>query len=133
MTKEDLIRCRGSAMAVRGVKRRIQELREDAQSISGVCYSSEPRGKGEPVPRQQWYVEALDQLSAEYEKTVAHWAHLAAEVEKAVRDLPPQMGELVRLRYVDGLKWEEVNGRLYISHMTSVRLHQRAMEILLNA
>lgn len=133
MTKEELLSCRHAALAVNSAKRRIKALRSDAQAISGVCYSSEPKGKGEPLSRQQRYVEALEQLSAEYEKTLAHWAQLAAEVERAIRDLPPQMAELVRLRYVDGCKWEEVNARLYISLATSKRLHRAAMERIVSA
>lgn len=127
MTKETLLRCRHAALAVSSTKRRIRALRSDAQAISGVYYSSEPRSKGEPLSRQQRYVEALEQLSAEYEKTLAHWVQLAAEVERAVRDLPPQMAELMRLRYVDGCKWEEVNERMYISPATSKRLHRAAL------
>lgn len=84
------------------------------------------------MSRQQRYVEALEQLSAEYEETTAAWAEKAAEIERAVRQLPPKLGELLRLRYVDGLKWEQVNEQLYVSHMTSVRMHRKALELLLD-
>ena len=84
--------------------------------------------EAEPLSRQQRYVEALEQLSAEYEETTAAWAEKAAEIERAVRQLPPKLGELLRLRYIDGLKWEQVNERLYISPTTSKRLHHAALK-----
>ena len=123
MTLETLKQCRSASLARANVKRRIAELREDGDI---------PHTRGEPLPRQQRYVEALEQLSAEYEETTAAWAEKAAEVERAVRFLPPKLGELVRLRYIDGLKWEQVNERLYISEATSKRMHRKAMQCLKN-
>ena len=122
MTKETLQQCRSASLARISVKKRIAELREDAAGISGI------RSRGEPLSRQQRYVEALEQLSAEYEETTAAWAEKAAEAERAVRFLPPKLGELVRLRYIDGLKWEQINERLYISPTTSKRLHHAALK-----
>ena len=133
MTLETLKQCRSASLARANVKRRIAELREDATGISGIRYDGDiPHTRGEPLPRQQRYVEALEQLSAEYEETTAAWAEKAAEVERAVRFLPPKLGELVRLRYIDGLKWEQANERLYISEATSKRMHRKAMQCLKN-
>ena len=89
MTLETLKQCRSASLARANVKRRIAELREDATGISGIRYDGDiPHTRGEPLPRQQRYVEALEQLSAEYEETTAAWAEKAAEVERAVRFLP---------------------------------------------
>ena len=133
MTIETLKQCRSASLARANAKRRIAELREDATGISGIRYDGGiPHTRGEPLSRQQRYVEALEQLSAEYEETIASWAERAAEVERAVRFLPPKLGELVRLRYIDGLKWEQVNERLYISEATSKRMHRKAMQCLKN-
>ena len=128
MTIETLKQCRSASLARANAKRRIAELREDATGISGIRYDGDmPHTRGEPLSRQQRYVEALEQLSAEYEETTS-WAEKAAEVERAVRFLPPKLGELVRLRYIDGLKWEQINERLYISPTTSKRLHHAALK-----
>ena len=106
MTLETLKQCRSASLARANAKRRIAELREDATGISGIRYDGDmPHTRGEPLSRQQRYVEALEQLSAEYEETTAAWAEKAAEVERAVRFLPPKTGELVRLRYIAGLRW----------------------------
>lgn len=130
MTKEELKTCRKSALALLSVKQRIQSLKESAGSVSGIRYSNEPRSRGEPLSKQQRYVEALEELSEEYEETAAIWAHQAAEVERAIRSLPPDLGEIIRLRYVDGLKWEQVNEQMYVSERTSKRMHRKAMTML---
>lgn len=130
MTKDDLKTCRKAAIARNSVEERIRDLKEDARSVSGIRCNSEPRSRGEPLPKPQRYVEALEELSAEYEKTATLWARQAAAVEHAIRSLPPDLGELIRLRYVDGLKWEQVNEQLYISEPTSKRMHRKAMQLL---
>ena len=133
MTLETLKQCRSASLARTAVKRRIAELREDATGISGIRYDGDmPHTRGEPLSRQHRYVDTLERLSAEHEETTAAWAEKAAEIERAVRQLPPKLGELLRLRYVDGLKWEQVNEQLYVSHMTSVRMHRKALELLLD-
>lgn len=130
MTKEELKTCRKAAIARNSVEARIRNLREDARSVSGIRCDSEPRSRSEPLSTLQRYVEALEELSAEYEETTANWARQAAAVERAIRSLPPDLGELIRLRYVDGLKWEQVNEQLYISEPTSKRMHRNAMQLL---
>ena len=49
-------------------------------------------------------------------------------LEKIIISEYVTVGELVRLRYIDGLKWEQVNERLYISPTTSKRLHHAALK-----
>lgn len=133
MTLETLKQCRSASLARTAVKRRIAELREDATGISGIRYDGDmPHTRGEPLSRQQRYVEALEQLFAEYEETTTVWAERAAEIERAVRFLPPKLGELVRLRYIDGMKWEQVNEQLCISEATSKRMHRKIMQNLKN-
>lgn len=128
MTKEELINCRKAAIAMHSVKRRIRDLRESAGSVGGIRCDGEPRSRGEPLSRQQRYVEALEQLSEEYEETASNWARQAAAIERSIRSMPPDLGELIRLRYVDGLKWEQVNEQMYISHTQSVRMHHAALK-----
>ena len=130
MTKEELKSCRKAALAVQSIKRRIKSLKECACSVGGVRYDSEPRGRGEPLTRQQRYIETLEELSAEYEDSLVLWAQQTAALERAIRSFPPELGELIRLRYVDGLKWEQVNAQLYISSTQSKRMHHDALKKL---
>lgn len=139
MTIDDLKVCRKAALARIKVTNRIHDLKASVVSVGGIRYNSEPRSRGEPISKQQRYVEALEQLSEEYEETTAVWAHQAAVIEKAIRYLPPDLGELIRLRYVDGLKWEQVNeqlgemfGKDCISEPTSKRMHRDALSRLQN-
>ena len=132
MTISDLKSCRSAALAAQSIQRRIKDIQCQKDGIRSVRYSDSPHIQGTPLQWQQHYIEALEELCAEYEETIARWARKAAHIERAIRKIPPDLGEMIRLRYVDGLKWERVNEQLYISHMTSVRMHQKAMKLLLD-
>lgn len=130
MDIETLKQCRSASIARQSVIERIKALKEDATGVGGIRYDNTPHERGEPLSRQQRYIEALEKLSAEYEQTAAEWAELSAEVERAVRQLPPTLGELIRLRYIDGKKWEDINDEMHISSTTSKRLHHNALKRL---
>ena len=130
MDIETLKQCRSASIARASVIERIKALKEDATGVGGMRYDNTPHERGEPLSRQQRYIEALEKLSAEYEQTAAEWAEWSAEVERAVRQLPPTQGELIRLRYVDGKKWEDINDEMHNSSTTSKRLHRSALKRL---
>lgn len=130
MDIETLKQCRSASIARASVIERIKALKEDATGVGGMRYDNAPHERGEPLSRQQRYIEALERLSAEYEQTAAEWAERSAEVERAVRQLPPTLGELIRLRYIDGKKWEDINDEMHISSTTSKRLHHDALKRL---
>lgn len=139
MTKEELKSCRMAAIARNRVIERIKNLKKSVGCVGGIRYDNEPRSRGEPLSKQQQYVEALEQLAEEYEETTIPWARQAAAVERAIRSLPPDLGELIRLRYMEGLRWEEVNenmGAMFrkdaISERTSKRMHREALTRLQN-
>jgi len=89
-----------------------------------------PRGRGEPISSQQRYIEQLEELSDLYEDKKADFVETQIAIERAISSLPPELRLLMRYRYVDGLKWEEVNEKMHISHMTSVRMHKMALKKL---
>lgn len=130
MDIETLKQCQSASIARASVIERVKALKEDATGVGGMRYDNAPHERGEPLSRQQRYIEALEKLSAEYEQTAAEWAELSAEVERAVRQLPPTLGELIRLRYIDGKKWEDINDEMHISSTTSKRLHHSALKRL---
>lgn len=130
MDIETLKQCQSASIARASVIERVKALKEDATGVGGMRYDNAPHERGEPLSRQQRYIEALEKLSAEYEQTAAEWAELSAEVERAVRQLPPTLGELIRLRYIDGKKWEDINDEMHISSTTSKRLHHNALKRL---
>lgn len=57
LTKETLMQCSAKRRELQQIDKRIKQLQEDARSTKAVCYSSEPKGRGEPIAAVQRYIE----------------------------------------------------------------------------
>ena len=130
MTKETLMQCSAKRRELQQISRRIETLRADARSTKAVCYDNEPKSKGEPVAAVQRYIERLEELSALYEEKKAMLQSDIIQIERAILMLPSDHAMLMRLRYIDGMRWEDVNSALFISATKSKQLHREALKIL---
>lgn len=124
------MQCSTKRKELQQINRRIETLRADARSTKAVYYDGEPKSKGEPIAAVQRYIEQLETLSALYEEKKADLMQDIITVEHAISSLPPELRLLMRYRYIDGYKWEQVNEMMYISERTSKRMHKAAMELL---
>lgn len=130
MTKEDLKQCNAKWKELHQIEKLVQTLRADARSTKAVCYNHEPKSKGEPVAAVQTYVERLEELSNWYEQLKGSLMKDIRQVEQEISKLPPDLRVLMRYRYVQGKKWEWINGKMYISESKSKRMHKRALKLL---
>lgn len=130
MTKEALLSYKYRRKELQSIERQIAQLRADARSIKGINYDSSPRSNGAFVPAQQRYIERMDKLLALYTDKKAQLVASQITIEQTLALLPPELGTLMRYRYIDGLRWEDVNDKLNISASTSKRLHKKALSLL---
>lgn len=130
MTKETLMQCSAKRRELQQISRRIETLRADARSTKAVCYDNEPKSKGEPVATVQRYIEQLEELSALYEEKKADLMQDIITVERAIAILPPELRMLMRYRYIDGMRWEEITDIMHISIGTFHNLHNKALLLL---
>lgn len=130
MTKKELLAYKPIKKELNDLEKRIEELRKNARSPKGIYYDSEPRGRGEPISSQQRYIEQLEELSDLYEERKAKLVKTQIAIERAISSLPSELRLLMQYRYIDGLKWGQVNDMMYISETQSKKLHRKALEIL---
>ena len=130
MTKEDLKQCNAKWKELHQIEKLVQTLRADARSTKAVCYNLEPKSKGEATAAVQTYVERLEELSNRYEQVKENLMKDVQRVEQGIAELPPDLRVLMRYRYVQGKKWEWINGKMYISESKSKRMHKRALKLL---
>ena len=70
------------------------------------------------------------QLQEKYREKVEELAVELIEIEAAIEKLKPTARMVLRYRYLDGLKWEEVCVRMNYSWMQIHRIHARALNQL---
>lgn len=130
MTKKELLAYRPIKKEFNDLEKRIDELRKDARSPKGISYSDMPRGRGEPISSQQRYIEQLEELSDLYEERKAKLVETQIAIERAISSLPSELRLLMRYRYIDGMRWEEIAETMHISIGTFHNWHNKALLLL---
>lgn len=133
MTKEELLSYKNIRRELEDIKKRINQLKEDARSPKGVRFTDTPVCRGEPISSQQRYIEQLEKLSELYEEKKSLLVKTQIAIERAISSLPPELAILMRLRYIDNKKWFTINVELNISEATSMRWHRIALEKINNS
>ena len=70
------------------------------------------------------------ELQERYEAKLAEMTKEMLLIEEAIDELEPTARMLLRYRYLDGLKWEEVCVRMNYSWMQTHRIHANALNQL---
>ncbi len=112
LTLNDLELCAAHAREVAGLRRRIEDMRALSASAATVRLSPSPRGSqtADPVARA---VAHIDELERDWLAKIEHYTELVQRVERALEALPdPDLRTLLRLRYIDGLIWDEIAPRV---------------------
>lgn len=128
MTKEELLSYKNIRRELEDIRKRINQLKDDARSPKGVRFTDTPVCRGEPLSSQQSYIEQLEKLSELYEKKKSELVTAQLAIERAISSLPSELAVLMRHRYIDGMRWFEINAELNISKDTSMRWHRKALE-----
>lgn len=119
------------------LKREQQQLRHQLEALETALYypkiqklDAMPKG-GSPEgnPMEDLAIHHIE-LQERYRVKLAELAAEQLEIEKAIDPLPPTARMLLRYRYIDGLKWEEVCMRMSYSWRQVHRLHGEALKQL---
>lgn len=130
MTKAELLAYGPIKKELSDLEERIEELRTDARSPKGISYDRQPRGRGEPISSQQRYIEQLEELSQIYEERKAKLVDTQIAIERAISSLPSELRLLMRYRYIDRMRWEEIAETMHISIGTFHNWHNKALLLL---
>lgn len=118
------------------LKEEREQLRRQLEELEATLYYPKiQRLNGMPsAPSKE---NALELMVARHvdlqEKYAAKIAEMTAEmilIEEAIEALEPTARMLLRYRYMDGLKWEEVCVRMNYSWMQTHRIHANALNQL---
>ena len=109
----------------------IQELRMDKMFPSVV---NDGMPKGSEQRDLSDYAVKLDELIQELKKERLEKVRKLKNIEKSIRDLNSEDAQtIMRLRYIDGLKWEEVCVAINYEWAQMHRIHGKALrEIKIN-
>ena len=105
---------------------RIAEIRSKMTSISSTQFDAIPRGHSNS-DRIGDTIAKLSDLEAKYIDMIGKLAEEELEINNMINSLDLKEQRLIRLRYVDGKKWEDI---CYIMNYGWNNIHRMHREIL---
>ncbi|MGN0663953.1 MAG: sigma factor-like helix-turn-helix DNA-binding protein [Negativibacillus sp.] len=92
------------------------------RELSGMPSGS---GGGDKVPA---CVEKIWELERDLSAKLAGMVEQRQEIERAIEALPDKQKQLMRYRYIDGMKWEKVAVEMNMEYRWVLRIHGRALQ-----
>lgn len=132
LTKEKLRAYRAARMETIQLQDQLRQLRQDAQAPRTSQLSAVPSGGSHGGSAVEGAVVHLVDLERLYELKIDQLAALQLDVEQAINSLDSVERVLMRARYLDGLKWEEVCVVIGYSWQQTHRIHARALRKIVN-
>lgn len=134
MTKEELQRYRAIVHERKMVALELEELRALLYGVRSPVITGLP---GSSVRRRSTieanvseYTEDLQALEEHYQELGARLLRQQLAIEKAIDSLEPTARLLLRHRYIEGMKWEEICVAMNYSWRQTHRLHNAALRDL---
>ena len=118
--------------------RRIRAKMRRAESLS--CLATKASGISDGIPvstggyaasRLESIAVRLADLSTEIEKDNVELTEITGQIRSAISSVGDQtMEDILEMRYLDMLKWEEISAMMGLSVDYTYQLHRRALEIV---
>ena len=134
MTKEELQKYRAICDERKWVNLELEEIRAILYGTQGRQLSDLPRSSVRRRSAIEGKVSAhtgeLKELEEYYEELGADLLRQQLAIEKAIDGLEPTARLLLRRRYIEGMKWEEICVAMSYSWRQAHRLHNEALREL---
>lgn len=82
-------------------------------------------GGGDKVPA---CVEKIWELERKLSAKLSDMVEQRQAIERAIEALPDKQKQLMRYRYIDGMKWEKVAAEMNMEYRWVLRIHGRALQ-----
>ncbi len=125
ISKDDLKQYRHREGELRQLERLMERLRQQMSAPTIPILSDMPKGNRAEQDIYAAYVARLDGLMRLYNEIWDKQIAVQQNIEYAIDGLPPVERQLIRLRYIDGLEWEQICVDMHFS-WGSVHGHHRA-------
>ncbi len=120
------------------IKREQEQIQAKLEEVEAVIYSPKMQqmtgmpfngSKSETNPQENLYIYHIE-LQERYKAKLAELAAEQLAIEKAIEPLSTTYRMLLRYRYIDGLKWDDVCDKMNYSWRQTHYLHGRALQQL---
>ena len=126
--KEILLKYRSTVLEIEWLEREIQKWRSNAERMTA-SYHAAPASGGSNRRSIEEAVEQIDKLIRRFMDYQSDLIRTRGMIENAIESLrDPVLQEVLQMRYLDGLSFHQIAGKLGYSDRHLVRLHRAALE-----
>lgn len=126
--KEILLKYRSTVREIEWLEQEIQKWRSNAERMTA-SYHAAPASGGSNRRSIEEAVEQIDKLIRRFMDYQSDLIRTRGMIENAIESLrDPVLQEVLQMRYLDGLSFHQIAGKLGYSDRHLVRLHRAALE-----
>ena len=131
MTKEMLKKYGSIKKEKERIKARIEEIESMLYSPRNQNLSGMPTAHDAPNETMEKLIEKKERLLKVYKSFLLQLDETELNIENAIETLAdPAARSILRLRYIDGLKWEQICVKMGYEWSHTHRIHKNALETL---
>ncbi len=112
------------------IKEKVEELEEKKSSIKGMVISDMNVQSSYSGNAIEDLLVAIEESLEEYIKLETKLLNTKLEIDRAIEMLEPIEREVLRYRYFEGMRFEEISCKIKYSYRTVRRIHKRSIEKL---
>lgn len=129
MTREEFVSIPLTDLKIRILELNISALRELAISLSAPLGGDRVQTSG-TTDRVGRIVAEIADAEMEMEREIQHLARLRLDALELIKRLPEPDQSIMRLRYISGMKWEDVAETTHYEISWAYRIGKRALGIM---
>ena len=130
MVKEKLRRYGDRRRELRQIRRMLAELEARMTAPRAQALTGTPGSPSRDPDKLTGLVARAEELRGQYRRCIEELTAAQLEVERLIETLEPREREILRLRYIDGAKWEDICVILSYSWRQVHRAHSAALQKL---
>ena len=128
-TKEYLEQLRQRDAIIRQKQELLDELEQKKFDVSAAQYTNAKSKTNDITDRTADTIARIDQIKRQIQKELDSYLNLFEQITKQINVLPDAaQRELLTLRYVKGLKWEEIETTIGYEQRHCHRIHCKALQ-----
>lgn len=130
MTKKHLYQYCDVSREIDHIKEEIHRLESRMMSPRASVLSDIPKGPPSQDDQMANNLIKLEKLRERYRNTLDELCDRQLQIEEMIESLEPLEKDLIRYRYIDGMKWKDVFKKIGYSQKQTFRIHNDILEKL---
>lgn len=132
MTEKDLQSYRSLCREMKQIESKIKQLEHSKYSIKSPSWSDMPKYNFRDNDKIGNILVNIEEQIEKYWEKYKELLELQSKIEKAIGNLEPIEREVIRYKYFDNKRFEEISCIIKYSYITVRRIHKKAIEKIEN-